>query len=164
MPLALPAAAALGITCRPEQASDLPFIAALYASTRTDEIAGFDWPPETVRAFLDQQHLAQHRHYGVVYPAAERLIVEQSNPIGRLYYEERPQSVHLIDLSLVPERRGAGFGGALLADLIRHSETLGKATSLQVEKGNGARRLYERLGFATITDNGLYDVMERPPG
>ena len=30
--------------------ADLPFVAALYASTRADEIAGFGWPPAPVRA------------------------------------------------------------------------------------------------------------------
>ena len=64
----------------------------------------------------------------------------------------------------MPERRGAGLGAALLADLIAQAEALGKAASLQVEKINPARRLYERLGFRTTADNGPYDAMERPPG
>jgi len=144
---------------------DLPFVAALYASTRADEIAAFGWPPELARAFLDQQQRAQEHHYRAAYPAADWLIVEQEGrPIGRLYVEERAQSLHLIDISLVPERRGSGAGSALLADLIAHADALGKAASLQVEKVNPARRLYHRLGFRTTADNGPYDAMERPRG
>ena len=163
--LPLRAAAGLGLAVRPMTDSDRPFVAALYASTRTAEIAGFGWPPELTRAFFDQQHRAQEHHYRAVYPGADWLIVEQEGqPIGRLYVEERVQSLHLIDISLVPERRGSGAGSALLADLIAQADSLGKATSLQVEKVNPARRLYERLGFRATADNGLYDAMERPFG
>lgn len=144
--------------------ADRPFVATLYASTRADEIAGFGWPPELARAFLDQQHRAQEQHYRAVYLGADWLIVEREGlPIGRLYVEERARSLHLIDISLLPERRGSGAGSALLADLVAQADSLGKPASLQVEKVNPARRLYERLGFRTTADNGLYDAMERPP-
>ena len=163
--LPLRAAAALGLAVRPMTEADRPFVAALYASTRADEIAGFGWPPELARAFLDQQHRAQEQHYRAVYPGADWLIVErEGRPVGRLYVEERALSLHLIDISLLPERRGSGLGSALLADLIARAEALGKAVSLQVEKVNPARRLYDRLGFRATADNGPYDVMERPPG
>ncbi len=163
--LPLRAAARLGLTVRRATGEDAPFVASLYASTRAGEVAAFGWPAEMARAFLDQQHRAQDHHYRAAYPDAEWLIVEQEGrPIGRLYVEERAQSLHLIDISLVAERRGSGAGGALLADLIDHSGALGKAVSLQVEKVNPARRLYERLGFRTTADNGPYDWMERPRG
>lgn len=165
MPPPIRAAAGFGIAYRPETADDLAFVASLYASTRAAEFAALGWPPEMLRAFLDQQHRAQHGHYRTVYPGAEWLIVEQAGaPIGRLYLEERAESLHLIDISLVPERRGAGLGGAILADLAAQAEALARPLSLQVEKVNPARRLYARLGFRATSDNGPYDWMERPSG
>jgi ribosomal protein S18 acetylase RimI-like enzyme len=146
-----------------ETDEDRPFLASLYASTRAEELAAFGWPPGMQSAFLGQQHEAQHRHYRAVYADAERLIIlRDAVAVGRLYLEPRDSTLHLIDISLVPERRGAGLGGAILADLVAQARTLGKAVSLQVEKTNPARRLYERLGFRTTADNGLYDWMERP--
>jgi len=163
MPPPIGAAAAFGISYRAETEEDRPFLAALYASTRAEELAAFGWPPDMQCAFLAQQHEAQHRHYRGAYAAAEWLILlQEGGAVGRLYLEPREAALHLIDISLVPDRRGTGIGGAILADLIEQGRTLGKAISLQVEKTNRARRLYERLGFRTTADNGLYDWMERP--
>ena len=65
---------------------DLPFVEALYASTRAAEMALTGWPPEQQRAFLAQQHRAQHHHYRAYHAGAEWLIIERDGaPIGRLY-------------------------------------------------------------------------------
>jgi GNAT superfamily N-acetyltransferase len=121
------------------------------------------WPAEMLAAFLEQQRRAQAMHYRAAFADAAWLIVESGGaPVGRLYTDERPASVHLIDIALLPEWRGRGLGGAILADLIADAAARGLAVSLQVEKVNPARRLYERLGFRTLADNGPHDWMERP--
>lgn len=143
---------------------DLPFVAALYGSTREDELARVGWPAELRQAFLAQQHDAQHRHYRAAYPNAEWLIVERSGePIGRLYLAEWESELRVIDISLVPGARGGGIGGALLADVIAAAERGNRKVSIHVELHNPARRLYERLGFAPVEDKGAYLLMERPP-
>lgn len=120
------------------------------------------WPAEMLAAFLEQQRRAQAMHYRAAFADAAWLIVESgAAPLGRLYTDERPASVHLIDIALLPEWRGRGLGGAILADLIAEAAARGLAVSLQVEKVNPARRLYERLGFRVVADNGPYDCMER---
>jgi GNAT superfamily N-acetyltransferase len=164
MPPPIKAAGAFGIAYRPMTDEDLPFVARLYASTRAQEVAATGWPPETQSAFLDQQHRAQHRHYRHAFPGAEWLIVEQGpDAIGRLYLDETDAALLLIDISLVPEQRAKGVGGAVLADLIALAAARGKAISLHVEKFNPAQRLYRRLGFAPVEDQGVYDRMEWRP-
>ena len=37
---------------------------------------------------------------------------------------------------------------------------VGKALTIHVERFNPALRLYERLGFRTIEDKGVYQLME----
>jgi ribosomal protein S18 acetylase RimI-like enzyme len=146
--------------------ADLPFVAALYASTRAEEVAATGWPPAMQQAFLAQQHEAQHRHYRQVHPDADWLIVEQAGePIGRLYLDEREDGLRLIDISLLPARRGTGLGTALIADLMDHCRGRGKAVSLHVAKNNpAARRLYWRLGFRRIADQGeLHELMAWRP-
>lgn len=156
------AAAAFGISYRPERDSDVPFLAALHASARGQEFAGLGWPPEMLAAFLGQQFDAQHRHYRASYPAAEWLIVEAGGGgVGRLAVERRDSSLHLIDIALMPERRGAGLGGAILADLIAEADEQGLGVTLQVDAGNPARRLYERLGFRVLEEQLPYLRMER---
>lgn len=120
------------------------------------------WPAQMLVAFLEQQRRAQAMHYRAAFADAAWLIVESGGaPVGRLYTDERPASVHLIDISLLPEWRGRGLGGAILADLIADAGERDLAVSLQVDKVNPARRLYERLGFCVVADNGPYDCMER---
>lgn len=164
MPPPLSHAAALGVGCRPMTDSDLPFVAALYASTRAVEMARVTWPDEAKSAFLAQQHEAQHHHYRSHYDGAEWLIVEQAGtPVGRLYLDEWESEFRVIDISLAPEARGRGIGGAILADIVAAAEAKGKAVSIHVEHENPARRLYERLGFELVEDRGVYLLMERRP-
>jgi len=159
------AAGALGLTLRPMADEDMPFVAALYASTRADEFAPLGWPPAALQTFLAQQHDAQHRHFRSAYPDADWLIVERGGePVGRLYLDENETEVRLIDISLMPACRGAGLGGTLIADLISHADASGKPVALHVAKSNpGARRLYLSLGFHPTGEDGMYETMEREP-
>lgn len=162
MPPPVVAAAAFGISYRTMTDGDLPFVAALYATTRAEEVAATGWPAELQAAFLNQQHLAQHNHYRGAWPDAEWLIVEQAGrPVGRLYLAEEMGKRLLVDISLLPEARGAGLGTAILADLLA-AETL--PVELHVQRMNPARRLYERFGFELVEEQPVYLRMIRPAG
>lgn len=164
MPPPLKAAAAFGLSYRPMTEADLPFAAALYASTRAGEMAMTGWPAAMQAAFLDQQHRAQHQHYRAAYPGAEWLIVEQAGAaIGRLYLDRGAAELTLIDIAIVPERRGTGIGGAILADLLAGATAAGQRVALQVEHGNPARRLYERLGFEATETGPIRTAMTWRP-
>lgn len=160
MPPPIDASAAFGITYRPMVPEDLPFLEALYVSTRAEEVAQTGWPPEVQRGFLAQQFDAQHRHYQQTYTQAEWLVVERDGePMGRLYLEEWQRELRIIDISLMPEHRGHGVGAAMLSDIIAGTDL---TVSIHVEKFNPAMGLYRRLGFVTVEERGVYDLMERP--
>jgi ribosomal protein S18 acetylase RimI-like enzyme len=65
----------------------------------------------------------------------------------------------IIDIAFLPAQRGKGFGDALLRDLMDEAAAAGQDVSIHVEKFNPAMRLYQRLGFATQEDKGVYDLM-----
>lgn len=160
MPPPLRRAAALGLSYRALTEGDFAFTAVLYASTRTEELEPTGWPEEVKRAFLAQQHEAQHRHYQGHYPGAEWLIVEKEGAaIGRIYIHEREGDIRLIDIALLPEHRRAGFGGAMLGDLITWAAELGKSVSLHVEPNNVIRPYYLRIGFVSQGLAGAYEAM-----
>ncbi|HYI41560.1 MAG TPA: GNAT family N-acetyltransferase [Allosphingosinicella sp.] len=164
MPPPLHAAALAGVSYRPATDDDLAFVSAVYASTRLEEVAASGWPAEVQQQFLAHQADAQHRHYRTYYPNAEWLVIERGGEaIGRLYLEEWPSQIRLIDISLLPRARGGGAGGAILADLQAMAKTAGKALSIHVERNNPAMRLYLRLGFAKMDEAGVYDLMEWRP-
>ena len=155
-------AAAKGISYRPEAEEDLPFLDTLYASTRAEEVAVTGWPADVQRAFLADQFALQRRHYLAHYPEAEWLVVEHGGArVGRLYLERWSGEMRVIDIALIPESRGLGFGTAILGDLIAEAEGSGLAVSIHVERNNPAMRLYLRLGFRKAEEHGVYDLLRR---
>jgi GNAT superfamily N-acetyltransferase len=162
MPPPRRAAAALEISYRVAAEEDVPFLAAVYASTRAEELAMTGWTDEMKRQFLAHQFNAQHTDYARNYPDAERLVIEhKGQDVGRLYVDEESRRFNLIDIALLPGARGRGLGSAILSDLLDQAAEAGKAVILYVEKNNPARRLYGRLGFAVTRDEGMYDLLER---
>ncbi len=161
MPPPVNAAAAHAIRYRPMTAADYGFSETLYRSTRMDELAPSGWSDAVKHSFLAQQHAAQHQHYRRHYTGAEWLMIEQQDvAIGRLYLDAWESEVRVIDISLMPIARGRGIGGAILRDVIDWAAGGGRSVSIHVEKNNPARRLYTRLGFVTVEDKGVYDLME----
>ena len=165
MPPPLRAAATLGIAYRPISDSDLPFLFDVYGSTRVEELAQTDWPLEMKVQFLQQQFAAQHEHYQRHYPDAEWLVImRESDSVGRLYVEEWPSQIRLIDIAILPAFRRFGIGSAILSDLRDWASEKSKPLTIHVEKSNPARSLYDRMGFVFLQENGVYDLLEWRPG
>jgi GNAT superfamily N-acetyltransferase len=144
--------------------ADVPFLRALYASTREEELRPVDWPESQKAAFLGQQFDAQHRYYHEQFPAADFLVVERNgDAIGRIYLDRRPDELRLVDIALVPEARNQGLGEALLRDLLDEGQAASLPVRIHVEQFNPAMRLYLRLGFAPVEDQGVYQLMEWRP-
>ena len=153
-------AAAHGLSYRPASDSDRALLARIYASTRVDEVATTGWPAEQQQHFLQMQFDAQDAHYRQHYPDALWLILQQGIvPAGRLYIEDWDSELRIIDIALLPEFRGRGWGEAVLRDLMDATAETGRRVSIHVEKTNPAMRLYRRLGFRTVEDKGVYDLM-----
>ena len=147
---------ALGL--RTATAEDEAFLRAVYASTRAEELAVVAWDAATKDAFLRLQFEAQDSYYRQHFPAATFDVVTVNGvPAGRLYVDRRDTEVRVIDIALLPEHRGNGFGTALLREVLAE----GKRVTIHVERMNPALRLYERLGFEVAEDKGVYLLLER---
>ncbi len=143
------------------QPADTPFLLAVFASTRADELALVDWTAEQKQAFVAMQFEAQARHYAAYYPDAEYFIIQQGGVrIGRLIVERKPKTLLLMDIALLPEYRCQGVGTAILRDRMNEARQAHQALVLHVESFNPARQLYERLGFRVCSENGIYLEME----
>lgn len=146
---------------RPATAADAAWQLAIYASTRTDELALTGWPAEQCEAFVRQQHEAQQRHYALHFPRSlcQLILVQGDTVAGRLWLDERPDRLHILDIALLPAWRGLGLGTRCLQVLAAQ----GLRLSIQVELHNPARQLYERLGFVPEGEPvGLHQAMLRP--
>ncbi len=59
--------------------------------------------------------------------------------------------------------QGQGIGSRLLGSLLDQGARDGLPVRLSVQLDNRARRLYQRLGFVALADDGLYQSMEWRP-
>jgi ribosomal protein S18 acetylase RimI-like enzyme len=149
---------------RPVGDSDDRFLRRVYASVREDELAQVPWEEADKAVFLRQQFDAQDAYYREHYEGATYDVIEvDGEPAGRLYVARWEDEIRIMDIGLLPEHRGAGIGTRLLRDLLDEGRRAGKRVSIHVEKHNRALRLYERLGFATVADRGVYLLLEATP-
>jgi len=130
------------VSLRPATPDDEPFLRRLFASTRSDEFK-FLADPSQLEALISMQFNLQRQQYESGYPGADHsIILQNGQPIGRLFVHEGEREVTLVDIALLPECRNCGIGRYLLDQLLTKAASAQKAIRLHVVKTNPARRLY----------------------
>lgn len=149
------------VSLRPVRPEDEPFLLRIYASTRAEEMALVPWDEAQREAFLKMQFDAQQYHYQKHYPEASHdIILLRGEPVGRLYVAREEQIITILDITLLPEHRGAGIGTPLVKDLQSEAARAEKSLRIYVESFNPSLRLFERLGFYGIGEEGIYILMQ----
>jgi len=148
------------VEIRPLLASDVPFLwemlyQALYVPPgqlpfgreilQTPEISRYarDWGGPDDVGFVA---LAAGQPVGAVWL---RLLLGDRRGFG--YVDETTPE---LSVAVLPGHRGRGTGGALIAHLIAQVSGRYPALCLSVSAGNPARRLYQRLGFVVVAQEG----------
>jgi len=141
-----------GVSLRPVEASDDAFLLELYEGTRAEELAEVPLTPEQKHAFLALQFEAQQRAYHAYEGATFNVIVEDGEPIGRLYVARWAAEIRIMDVVMLPSHRNRGIGSQLIRDLQGEAAASGRPLTIHVERFNPARQLYERLGFTLAAE------------
>ncbi|MBW8890680.1 MAG: GNAT family N-acetyltransferase [Burkholderiales bacterium] len=143
-------AAAVQVALRPETEADAPFRLALFRASRGPGWDQIPLPAEMLTKVMEQQFDAQIQGYRAAYPQARlEIVTVGAEPVGRLATDRGAGALHLIDIAVVPERRGQGIGGRVLRSLMDEAAAAGTPMTLQVARDNlAAQRLYHRLDFA----------------
>jgi len=151
----------MSITFRPVGPDDDAFLLKVYGSSRAEELAAVPWTDAQREAFLQMQLNAQHHHYRQLYPQCDFLIIlDGESEIGRLYAARLKDQLRIIDITILPEERGRGLGTSILRDLMTEAAAMGKPLRIYVESFNPSLRLFERLGFSKIEEEGIHLLME----
>ena len=151
----------LPIMLRPAQPDDAAFLFELYADTRRAEMEAWGLDDAMLDQMLRMQFTGQQGSYRAQFPQADHhIIVHEGRPAGRILIDRTGPEIVLVDVALVPALRGRGIGTGLLKDLLAEAADAGRAVRLKVVLTNPARRLYERLGFIGLGDDGVYEQME----
>ena len=152
------------IQLRPVEEKDAAFIEAVYRTTREAELNLTNWSEYQKSAFINMQSTAQLADYKTKFPGARfQVIIYNKKDAGRFFTCETENEIRLLDITILPEFTGKGIGTDLLQRLIQRSNKVQKKISLHVIVSNPALKLYQRLGFVHIKNEGLRYYMERPP-
>lgn len=149
------------VTLRPVTPEDEAFLYRVYSATRAEELALVSWSETQREAFLKMQFSAQQVHYQTHYSdSTHDIILAGAHEVGRLYVARRESDIQILDITILPEHRGQGIGTPLIKGLMMEAASAGKALSIYVESVNPSHRLFERLGFVKVEDDGFNHLME----
>ena len=85
-------------------------------------------------------------------PEHTHIIQFGNQDIGMLKVEKRDGYIYLGDIQIKKEFQCQGIGSRLVNNLIQQSQSQALPIRLRVLKGNPAKKLYQRLGFALIKE------------
>ncbi|HEX8096826.1 MAG TPA: GNAT family N-acetyltransferase [Pyrinomonadaceae bacterium] len=153
------------VTLRPVEPEDEPLLLELYASTRADELALTPWTEAQREAFVRMQFAAQLQHYQGHYPEAEHSIILLNGlPAGRIYLAREDGEFRILDITVLPEHRNSGAGGFVIKQVLNEAARSSRPVTIHVESHSPGLRLFERLGFRKVRDEGFNLLLEwRPP-
>jgi len=151
------------ITLRPVVAADEPLLLEIYASTRAEEMAMVPWTSEQQDAFVRMQFISQQEHYKKLQPDADHdIILLNGRPVGRLYVARTNERIEIMDITVLPQDRSSGVGSRLIKSLMDEASA-SRPLRIYVETFNPSRRLFERLGFKAVDEQGFHLLMEWVP-
>lgn len=153
------------ITLRPAHADDRAFVFSVFVGTRAGRFESAELAQQQLQQLLEMQFRAQQAQYQAQFPSADfNLVLCDDRQIGYFYVDRSGNPFVLIDIALLPEHIGRGVGTYLVNTLIAEAFREGKPLSAHVDKSNSqAWRLWQRLGFQLVGDNGVYLEIECHP-
>ena len=124
---------------RPADDGDVAFLFSLHVTTMRELIEQtWGWDEEWQRKDFDTRYKR----------CRVSVIEEDAAAVGALWVEERPGSLFIADLQVVPACQGRGIGTFVIRRTIDEAERRRLNVELAVlERNPRARLLYERLGF-----------------
>ncbi|WP_348789225.1 GNAT family N-acetyltransferase [Leifsonia sp. NPDC080035] len=143
------------VELRPATDADAAFLERVFLDVRRDEFPGV--PESELAPILALQLRAHTAELTARHPRAETsIILDGGEPVGTVTVDRDGSRMHLVDIAVLAEHRGRGVASTVLSGLIDDGEHI----TLSVWALNaGARRLYERLGFAVVAEQFGYVLM-----
>ena len=156
----------MALSVRPALPQDERFLYELAYHVMFEQLRADTWDPRIRSHLLNLQIQAKQGSYKVVHPNADYAIVMlDDQSVGRMIIDRSGEFYHLVDISIMPQLRGAGIGTRLVLALCMEAEMMHKNVRLYVSITNPrAADLYKRLGFRVIEDLETDTLMERAPG
>jgi len=135
---------------------------ALRPATLRDEALLYTLHRDGLREYVDAtwgwEEDWQRAHFAGQYQARTNAVIVRSETspcdIGRVSLTRHWRKIFLRDIELFAAERNRGIGSAVIGAVLSLARDSGRHVELLVLKCNPARRLYDRLGFRVIGDDG----------
>ena len=142
------------VALREACAEDYNFALALYTQTiKPYTIAFMPW--------IDAVESARFKRLWSL--ADTRIITLDGAEVGWVEATDTGEELVLKQFYIAPARQKRGIGTQVMDLLLKEWQSAGKPIVLNVLKNNPARRLYQRLGFATVGETDMKFLMRREP-
>ena len=145
-----------GCSLRRGRSEDEPLLFELYRDAMRDYVAQtWGWDERWQRSHFLQAYVPSN--HAIIVRGAPGGVAEaqrEERIVGRICLTRHWHRIFLRDVELVPEERNRGLGTAIVGAVIDLARLQRRSVDLLVLKCNPARRLYARLGFAVIADDG----------
>jgi ribosomal protein S18 acetylase RimI-like enzyme len=129
----------------------------LFAEDKAAPLAAIGMGEAQSRPLIEMQYRGRKMTYSARYPdAADSILIDdQGAAVGRLLVDRKPDCWRVVDIAILKAYRGKGLGTSALTECQRQCQEAGARMELQVDQGNPARRLYERLGFQATREDAV---------
>ena len=132
---------------------------SLRPATRADEAMLFALHRAALRDYVEatwgwNEHWQQAHFAGHYAPARNAVIVRGAADIGRVSLSRHWRALFLRDIELIASERNRGLGSAIVRAVLALAREEDRPVELFVLNCNPARRLYARLGFVVVGDDG----------
>jgi GNAT superfamily N-acetyltransferase len=153
------------ITIRPATPADARVLFALFAEEKAAELAPLGLSADQLQPLLEMQYRGREFSYSQAAAnlADEILCLSDGTRVGRILVDRRLDCIRVMDVAVLANYRNRGIGTQALERVQLAAQKASLPVRLRVMKESGAGRLYQRLGFASISSDALSMEMEWQP-
>jgi GNAT superfamily N-acetyltransferase len=135
---------------------------ALRGARRNDEDFLFALHRDAMAAYVDQtwgwDEQWQRAHFAATYAPERQAVIVRGGTVlrevGRISLTRHWRKIFLRDIELMGPERNHGVGTAIITAVVALARDSDRYVELRVLRCNPAQRLYARLGFRVIDDDG----------
>jgi GNAT superfamily N-acetyltransferase len=138
-----------------DNADDAAFLLALFAATRSPEMAAMPIDAKAKDFLLRAQHRSMTETYRRQYPNARWEVIElEGEPAGLLITDLGSACVTYVDIAILPHLQGRGLARRVVLKALEEPRCLGLPARVSVLMHNVASlRLCERVGFVRTEES-----------